>query len=103
MNALRRDPSLQELFDRIIQLEGEIVRLKRKVIAPLQAENQALTAKYEDLFKALKLEAESTTSNFATIHAALWPVVYKVFPGAAQADRALFKILDSQKKKDKRD
>jgi hypothetical protein len=103
MSMLRRDPSLQELFDRIIQLENEVARLKQDVIAPLKAENKALSHKYEDLWKAFKLEVENTTEHLDTLGVALWPVVYKVFPGAAKADRAFFKILDSRKKNKKQE
>jgi hypothetical protein len=104
MNALRRDPSLQELFDRIIHLENQMVRLREDVIAPLQAENAVLRRDLNGLWEALKTEAESTSQHLGTIQEALWPVVYKVFPGIAKGHREVFAFLDKydpDKKDDK--
>jgi hypothetical protein len=94
MNALRRDPSLQELFDRIIHLENQMVRLREDVIAPLQAENEALRGGLKDLREALETESESTSQHLGTIQEALWPVVYKVFPGIAEGHREIFAFME---------
>lgn len=94
MNALRRDPSLQELFDRIIHLENQMVRLREDVIAPLQAENAVLRRDLNGLWEALKTESDSTSQHLGTIQEALWPVVYKVFPNVAEGHREIFAFME---------
>src|SRR5271157_1237896 len=84
MSELRKDLSLAELLERIVQLEGHVSLINEKLA---------------DLQGALKLEAENTTEHInslydhvesvyqflADIHDLLWPLVHKEFPGFTES------------------
>lgn len=60
-----KDPSYQELLERIVKLE---------------AENSRLRARADDVQEGLDIFMAATAGEFANVNDLLWPVVHQVFP-----------------------
>ena len=102
MNKWRQNLSPEQLHERIARLEIELTRLKAEVIPQLEAKNAALDREFMEFVKIVEGHIGSATEAMADIHTALWPVVYRVFPGTAEADGAIQKILEAQRGSKKR-
>lgn len=103
---LRREPTVQELFDRVLSLEAANIRLRDR-IASLEASNDHLRKVTGELDENLGLitdllsrwnteKGDDTTRLYAyltEIHDLLWPVVHKVFPNYADDQAAIDRII----------
>jgi hypothetical protein len=92
MSELRKDPTPQQLFDRIIRLEAENSRLKKDL--------SAISSRVDEINNAFCREVANTTLHikdihglFKEIHDYLWPLVHKIFPGWAQDKKAIDEII----------
>jgi predicted nucleic acid-binding Zn-ribbon protein len=84
----RKEPTLDELLEKVERLETQIV----------------------DIREALKLESTNTTEHInsvykylAEIHDLLWPLVHKAFPGFAETWKQWDSILKNKKNPSSKD
>ncbi|MBV9203056.1 MAG: hypothetical protein JOY83_25610 [Alphaproteobacteria bacterium] len=87
-----KEPSPNELLERIVRLEAKVAQLGHA-----QAKTATTTAK---LTKDFQSEVNSTTDHFksiyqylADIHDQLWPLVHKVFPGSTKTQNQIANII----------
>ncbi len=80
-----KDPSLNELLDRIVRLENQNARLRAKVA---------------DLDTAFDGLLKSNLEHFGGIQSLLWPLIYKVFPKFAATQNQIDTILKIQARPD---
>jgi hypothetical protein len=81
-------PTTDELLKRIVQLEGMSALVKKQ-----QAEMNSLKATIADLGGAFKSHVTNTANNLKNIHDQLWPLVHKVFPGAAKTQQQIAAVM----------
>jgi hypothetical protein len=107
MGELHRDPSLQELLDRMVQLECKLSALQSALTKRFDGQLAPVKAKLDDLGNSFELEIKDTSAHFKAvyghvrdiherlrgIHEQLWPLVHKVFPGSDKTQRQIAAIV----------
>jgi len=76
MADLPKDPSNQELLDRIVKVEGKLISR----IMKLEKENSNLRAQCADLLEGFKSHVDGNLHEFDRMGDLLWAVAHKVFP-----------------------
>jgi hypothetical protein len=77
-----KDPSLNELLDRIVRLENQTAKLRAQVT---------------DLGRAFQTLTKAHGDEIDELHDLVWPVLHKVFPGFAADQKQIAAIIKPKK------
>ena len=88
-----KDPSLNELLDRIVRLECQLSVLQSQIGNRFNAEVSPLKARIDDLGEAFKFQVDASGAEILHIHELVWPLVHKVFPGFSGDQKQLNAIV----------